>query len=234
MLQKNVICDLCEGRGCEEGCVQKCQVCRGTGTESRMQQIEQICRNCAGQGEINAAKDRCKQCKGNKTIHYWSKLQVHIEKGMRHGQKIVYYGEGNQEPDMYPGDIVVILEEEAHPVFTRDDNNLIMVMPLFPVDSSCGFQRLIETLDKRVLVVTNLPGDVIKNEDMKCILREGMPLPYNPFERGNLIIQFQIVFPRSVGPELVPQNTEVTIPIYAQHCALVRTYATKTEKIKIT
>lgn len=38
-LQKNVICDKCEGRGGKKGCVEKCQTCRGTGTETRIQQI---------------------------------------------------------------------------------------------------------------------------------------------------------------------------------------------------
>lgn len=235
-LQKNIICDKCEGRGGKKGCVEKCQTCRGTGTETRIQQIapgmvqqiEQICRHCQGQGEIIAAKDRCKQCNGKKTIRDRNILEVHIEKGMRHGQKIVFSGEGNQEPDMQPGDIIVILEEKKHPTFKRANNDLVMVMPLLLVEALCGFQKLIKTLDDRQLVVTNLPGVVIKNEDFKCILGEGMPQYKNPFEKGYLIIQFQVVFPPAIAPELVPAlekclppRSKVDIPIEAEECNLV-------------
>lgn len=44
-------------------------------------------------------------------------LEVHIDKGMHDGQKIVFNGEGDQEPGLEPGDIVVLLEEKDHPVY---------------------------------------------------------------------------------------------------------------------
>lgn len=44
-------------------------------------------------------------------------LEVHIDKGMQDGQKIVFNGEGDQEPGLEPGDIVVLLEEKEHPVY---------------------------------------------------------------------------------------------------------------------
>lgn len=39
--------------------------------------------------------------------------------GMKDGQKIVFHGEGDQEPGLEPGDIIIVLEQKAHPVFTR-------------------------------------------------------------------------------------------------------------------
>ena len=38
-LQKNVICDSCEGVGGKAGAVQKCPNCRGTGMQVRIQQL---------------------------------------------------------------------------------------------------------------------------------------------------------------------------------------------------
>lgn len=55
-------------------------------------------------------------------------LEVHIEKGMRDGQKITFRGEGDQEPDIETGDIIIILEEKEHPVFMRDGLDLYMNM----------------------------------------------------------------------------------------------------------
>ncbi len=40
-----------------------------------------------------------------------------------------------------------------------------------------------------------LAGEVIKQSDLKVIPGEGMPQYKNPFEKGNLIIQFVVHFP---------------------------------------
>lgn len=235
-LQKSIICDKCEGRGGKKGAVEKCQTCRGNGIEVKIhmigpgmaQQIEQMCSHCHGQGEIIAAKDRCKTCNGKKTVRDRKILEVHIEKGMRDGQKIVFSGEGDQEPDLQPGDIVIVLEEIEHAVFKRSKQDLVMQMPLQLVEALCGFQKSIKTLDSRDLVVTNLPGEVVKHDSFKCILGEGMPQHKNPFEKGRLIVQFQIVFPEKVPQTIVadlekclPPRPRVDIPIDAEECNMI-------------
>lgn len=53
-------------------------------------------------------------------------LNVFIEKGMAHGQKIVFREEGDQHPDLIPGDVVLVLQQTEHPIFTRDGDDLIM------------------------------------------------------------------------------------------------------------
>ncbi len=44
-------------------------------------------------------------------------LEVHVDKGMVDGQKITFSGEGDQEPGLEPGDIIIVLDEKEHPVF---------------------------------------------------------------------------------------------------------------------
>lgn len=51
-------------------------------------------------------------------------LDVYIDPGMVHKQRIVFSGEGDQEPDSAPGDVVVFLVQRPHPVFTRDGDDL--------------------------------------------------------------------------------------------------------------
>ena len=80
--------------------------------------------------------------------------------GMKDGENIRFSGEGDQEPGLEPGDIVIVLDEKDHRTFRRHDNDLIMEMDLELVEALCGFQKTIDTLDKRVLVLTNLPGTV--------------------------------------------------------------------------
>lgn len=235
-LQKSAICQKCEGRGGKEGSVSKCMTCRGNGIEVKIhmiapgmaQQIEQMCSQCHGHGEIIPAKDRCKICSGKKTVRERKILEVHVEKGMRDGQKIVFSGEGDQEPDLQPGDIVIVLEEQEHAVFKRSKQDLIMRMPLQLSEALCGFQKVIKTLDNRDLVITNLAGEVVKHDSYKCILCEGMPQHKNPFEKGRLIVQFQVIFPtklpQTIIPDLercLPPRPVVNIPIDAEECNLV-------------
>lgn len=235
-LQKSVICEKCEGRGGKKGAVESCGTCQGKGVEIKVQQImpgfvqkhEQICRSCQGQGEVINAKDRCKTCNGKKTVRDRKILEVHVEKGMLDGQRIVFSGEGDQEPDLQPGDIIIVLDVKKHPVFRfGNGTDLAMVMDLQLVESLCGFQKVIKTLDGRDLVITSLPGEVVKDKDIKCVIGEGLPEYKNPFEKGRLIVQFNVIFPNAIPQELVmsleqclPPRPYVEIPINAEECNL--------------
>uniref|UniRef100_A0A8C0LR55 DnaJ homolog subfamily A member 1 n=1 Tax=Canis lupus dingo TaxID=286419 RepID=A0A8C0LR55_CANLU len=120
-LQKNVICDKCEGRGGKKGAVECCPNCRGTGIQIRIhqigpgmvQQIQSVCMD-QGHGERISPKDRCKSCNGRKIVREKKILEVHIDKGMKDGQKITFHGEGDQEPGLEPGDIIIVLSERTN------------------------------------------------------------------------------------------------------------------------
>ena len=77
---------------------------------------------------------------------------------MEDGHKITFSGEGDQEPGLEPGDIVIDLDEKEHPVFKRSGDDLIMRMELTLTEALCGFHKSIKTLDNRVLVISTLPG----------------------------------------------------------------------------
>lgn len=46
-------------------------------------------------------------------------LEVHVDKGMKHGQRITFAGEADQAPGVEPGDIVLLLQEKEHEVRPR-------------------------------------------------------------------------------------------------------------------
>lgn len=204
-LTKNVICQSCSGIGGKPGSVTKCHNCSGTGVEIRVQrlgpgmvqQFQTRCSDCGGQGEKFREKDRCKECMGKKTKREKKILEVHVEKGMKDGQKITFYGEGDQEPGIEPGDVVFVLEEQDHGKFKRKGSDLLIDMEIDLVESLCGFKRVITTLDKRNLLIVSHTGDVIKHGDTKVILNEGMPQYKNIDNRGRLIVEFKVKFPKN-------------------------------------
>merc|ERR1719382_1566546 len=209
-LQKNVICDACEGLGGKAGAVQKCPNCRDSGMQVRiqqlgpgmMQQIQSMCGECHGEGERVDPKLRCKKCNGRKVNRERKILEVSVDKGMEDGQKVTFSGEGDQEPGLEPGDIIIVLDEKAHALFKRNGQDLIMKMDISLTEALTGLKKAVKTLDDRTLVIQTVRGEVIKSGDLKMVRGEGMPQYRNPFEKGRLIIQFNVVFPPSLEPSV--------------------------------
>jgi DnaJ family protein A protein 1 len=80
--------------------------------------------------------------------------------GMEDGKKIAFSGEGDQEPGLQPGDIIVVLDEKEHATFKRDKTDLHVKMQITLTEALCGFHKVIKTLDNRQLVITALPGKI--------------------------------------------------------------------------
>ena len=66
-------------------------------------------------------------------------LEVSVDKGMEDGQKVTFSGEGDQEPGLEPGDIIIVLDEKAHALFKRNGQvgnrciNFICVLHIFRI-----------------------------------------------------------------------------------------------------
>ncbi|KAL0084757.1 hypothetical protein F4703DRAFT_1737370 [Phycomyces blakesleeanus] len=201
-LEKNVICSNCSGKGGKTGAVKKCGGCQGRGFQVAMrqigmgmiQQMQVPCGDCNATGEI--AKDRCKKCKGKKVTVEKKYLEVFVEKGMSDGQKIVMKGEGDQEPGVEPGDVILVVNLKQHPIFERKSNDIICNLTITLTEALCGFEKVITHLDGRGIRVFHPAGSVIKPGMVKRIPHEGMPIYKRPDDRGDLYVKFDVEFPK--------------------------------------
>ncbi|KAA3475395.1 dnaJ protein-like protein 1-like [Gossypium australe] len=205
-LSRNAICSKCKGKGSKSGAFSRCYGCQGTGMKittrqiglGMIQQMQHVCPECRGSGEMISDQDRCPQCKGNKVTQEKKVLEVHIEKGMRDGQKITFEGQADEAPDTITGDIVFVLEQKKHPKFDRKfGDDLYVDHNLSLTEALCGFQFALTHLDGRQLLIKSNPGEVIKPGQYKAINDEGMPHHQRPFMKGKLVIQFHVIFPES-------------------------------------
>lgn len=201
-INRKKICDTCNGRG-GAGDPKRCNTCRGSGVTVQIrqigpgmvQQMQTTCGDCRGEGEVISARDRCKDCSGKKIISEKKILEVHIDKGMKETQKIPFRGCADESPGIETGDVVIVIIEKDHDVFQRKGNELFMKMKIGLNEALTGFTRSITTLDKREIAITSLPGEYVQHEALKVVVSEGMPIHRNPFEKGNLVIQFEVGYP---------------------------------------
>lgn len=204
-LSRNVLCPKCKGKGSKSGASGRCFGCQGSGMKittrqigpGMIQQMQHVCPDCKGSGEVISEKDKCPQCKGNKVTQEKKVLEVHVEKGMQHGQKIVFQGEADEAPDTITGDIVFVLQLKEHPKFKRKFDDLYVEHTLSLTEALCGFQFALTHLDGRQLLIKSNPGEIIKPGQYKAINDEGMPQYQRPIIKGRLYIHFNVDFPDS-------------------------------------
>lgn len=204
-LRKSVMCDKCGGRGGKDGTsVQTCSTCSGSGVRvtirqmgMMIQQMQTTCPDCEGEGELLPAKDRCKGCTGKRTVEEKKVLEVHVDRGMINGQEIRFSGEGDQGPNIIPGDVIIVLEEKPHDRFKRKNADLFCKVQIDLLTALAGGTQEILQLDGRVLRISILPGELIVPDALKQVTGEGMPTYKRPYDKGHLFVQFEVVFPDS-------------------------------------
>jgi len=201
---RDVLCEKCSGTGSKKaGGNVRCTTCEGRGVRfivkqigpGMIQQMQTVCQDCSGKGEIIKEEDKCEDCQGKKVKKDKKVLEVHIEKGMRDDQKIVFAGMSNEAPGVEPGDVIFVLKQKPHEVFKRSGKDLYMEHTITLIEALAGTSLTVTHLDKRVLLVKTTEGDVIKPGDVRAIHNEGMPTHKDPFDKGQLIIKFDVQFP---------------------------------------
>lgn len=113
--------------------------------------MEMKCNACSGTGF--APKKRCPVCNGQKITIPGRDLPFDIEKGMKHGDVILFKGESEQGFDFYPGDVYVKLNEIEHPVFKRDGNDLRVNLDISLKEAILGFERRLTHLDGHTVII---------------------------------------------------------------------------------
>lgn len=134
-----------------------------------------------------------------KTMTVEEILTIEIKPGWKKGTKITFPEKGNEQPGIIPADLVFIIDEKPHKVFTRDGNDLVVTQKISLVEALTGYTIDLTTLDGRSLTIPI--NNVIHPGYEEVVPREGMPLPKDPSKKGNLRIKFDIKFPSRLTPE---------------------------------
>jgi molecular chaperone DnaJ len=151
----HVECSRCTGKGAEPGSQPiTCKTCGGAG-QVRMAQgffsIQQTCPNCGGTG--STIDKPCRDCQGRGRVRKTKTLSVKVPPGVDNGDRIRLSREGeagrNGGP---PGDLYVDITVQAHPIFTREGQNLSCEVPVSFAAAALGGSVDVPTLDGNVVL----------------------------------------------------------------------------------
>lgn len=126
-------------------------------------------------------------------------LTIEIKPGWKKGTKITFPEKGNERPNEVPADLVFVIDEKLHPIFTRDGNDLVVTKNISLAEALTGYTLHLTTLDGRSLTVPI--NNVIHPNYEEVVPREGMPIPKDPSKKGSLRVKFNIKFPTRLTPE---------------------------------
>ncbi len=194
-------CDTCHGTGAKAGhAMTTCPVCSGAGevrqvSRSVFGQFVNIatCQNCEGDGKV--IKEPCITCKGDGRVQGESTIKVAIPAGVSEGNYIPLRGEGNVgRRGGPPGDIIVVIEEEPHPLFTRDANNVVLDLLVSFPEASLGTDIEVPTLTGRARLKIEpgtQSGTILRMRD------KGIP-NLNSFGKGDQFVRVNVWVPKTL------------------------------------
>ena len=149
-IPKNAVCGQCRGTGAKPGTSRtQCGTCKGRG-EVRFQQgflsISRTCPACGGAGAV--IKDPCAQCAGAGRVRAANTLTVKVPHGVETGSRLRLLGEGDSgEMGAPSGDLYVVTSVMPHPIFRRENDDVVCEVPIAFTQAALGAEVDIPTIE---------------------------------------------------------------------------------------
>lgn len=124
-------------------------------------------------------------------------LTVEVQAGWKAGTKLTFPAQGDETPNMGPGDVIFTIKEKPHPRFKRDKNDLIFTPKISLLQALIGCKIDCLLLDGRTIPVAI--NEVVHPKFQKILTGEGMPISKKPGQKGDIIINFDVVYPQNLG-----------------------------------
>ena len=197
-VSKYVACTHCHGSGSEDGSTETCPTCHGRGQVVQtvnsffgQMQTASVCPTCGGQGTV--IKKKCTHCGGEGIVKGDEIIDIDIPGGVGEGMQLTVRGKGNAGPRSgINGDLLVLIEEEPHPEFERDESTLIYNLFITIPEAIMGTQAEVPTVDGKVRVKI-APG----TQSGKVLRLRGKGLPIlNGYGSGDMLVNVNVWIPK--------------------------------------
>lgn len=203
-LSRHATCETCSGIGASSSDgYRTCGTCNGSGELRRQagggffqQIVVSACPTCQGEGRVISAA--CPACQGEGRKEISEVLEVKIPGGITEGMQITMRGKGNAgKRGGAPGDLIILVEETAHPEYERHGDDLIYELWLNFADAAMGTSVEVPTLSGKTRFKI-APG----TQSGKIFRLKGKGFPIiNGYGRGDQLIQVHVWVPQNLSRE---------------------------------
>ena len=204
-IEKSVPCSECGGKGAKNSSdIKTCPGCNGTGQVQRVvnsflgQTVTySTCQQCGGEGKI--ISNPCRSCGGTGLVRKRETIKVKIPAGVEAGMQLTIQGEGHAAKNNgINGDLLVVIEEQAHPDLKRDGNNLYYTKIISVVDAMLGAEVNIPCLDgdyKIKIEPGTQSGEVVR------LRGRGLPSVNGYNGTGDLYVKIGVWIPKKLNKD---------------------------------
>ncbi len=205
--KKQQQCSLCQGLGTTSASnIIHCQHCDGNGRILKINQIVpglatqsyQVCSYCSGKGKSIKFGCQCCNCQGAGLVDTQCNLAIKIQPGVIENQSLVFNNQGNQNLEGQIGNLEIKIKIDSDAQFIRKGNHLIHNQPIQLVNALTEASVSINYLNDKILTFQN--NDIIYPGKIVVVKGYGLPV-YQQNKRGDLIIQFEVIFPKKLSHE---------------------------------
>ena len=196
--QRLTLCESCNGtraRGGSTG-ARQCPNCRGTGqvrTQQGFFSISTTCNQCRGEGTI--ISDPCPKCQGQGRLRSQESLSVRIPPGVDNGSRLKLRGEGEAGyGGGTPGDLYVIIHVKEHSLFVRQENHIVIEVPISFPQAALGCEIEVPTLEGKVNL--KIPSGTQSGKVLR--LKGKGIIDLHGYGRGDQLIRVVVETPRSL------------------------------------
>lgn len=133
-------------------------------------------------------------------------LYVEIPKGIDNNEIIIIRDKGNILSDNNKGDIKIFIKIDNDTDFVRNGLDLLLHKKINLKHALCGFEFDMNYVDGRVFKINNNSGNIITHNYNKVLKGMGM---IRDGHSGNLIINFNILFPDTLAQEQIEKLKEI-------------------------
>jgi len=196
-LRRNEVCDTCGGTGAKPGTsVTTCSYCQGRGEVQQSQgffSLRTACPQCEGTGEV--IEHPCTSCRGSGRFPRKRSLTVRIPAGVHDGTQMRVSGEGEPGYNNGPrGDLYCIIRVRSHPLFARDEDDLICEVPISFSQAALGSEIEVPNLKGKTLLKIPPGTQVGKTFRLRG---QGMPTVYG-HGRGDILVRVKVEVPHKL------------------------------------
>jgi molecular chaperone DnaJ len=204
-------CERCAGTGYARAAATECAACSGHGvvrTARGHMVFSRPCDRCRGTGRLSS--QTCQPCGGLGLVARTDAVAVAVPAGIVDGARLRVAGRGNAGRfGGPPGDVYVTVRVQPHPLFTRDGDDVHLIVPVAVHEAALGARIPIPAPGGGTAKLRVPPGT---QTGQRFRLRgRGAPSPRDG-RTGDLVAEVRVTLPRVLderSKELLRQFGEV-------------------------